>query len=327
MNKMNYSQEILDRFWSKVKPPEKEEDCWEWTSSAQFFLHGKFIPAAHFAYEYFYGKLPIRKISRTCNNSKCINPDHFTSHEIIDICTVEYNKMNLPQDVVNRFWSKVIVTSNIPKNHYNLTEPCWEWIGADNGKQGYGHFMLNRKFIRAHRISYEYFNGPIPDKLMICHKCDNPSCVNPEHLYPGTSKDNQNDCVKSNRKQDVKGSKHGMATTDEDTIIEILSKVFYGQITNVSEIENRYKITRDVIYQITTRQSWTHVTKDISNEDLKKIRNIINERYKFSEIDIKDIKNRISLKQSDASIAKLYNVGSETIRNIRLNKTKHYKNM
>jgi hypothetical protein len=246
-NKMNYSQDIIDRFWSKVKPPKYDNDCWEWTSAAQFFLHGKFVSAAHFAYEFFYGKLPIRKISRICNNPKCINPDHFTFNEIINIDTTGYNKMNLKQDIVNRFWSKVIVTNNIPKNHYNLETPCWEWIGANSGKHEYGYFILNKTSVKAPRISYEYFNGPIPEKLMICHKCNNPKCVNPDHLYPGTSKDNQMDCVKSNRKVDIKGSKHGMATTDENTIIEILTKVFYGQITTVSEIENIYKITRDVM--------------------------------------------------------------------------------
>jgi hypothetical protein len=76
------------------------------------------------------------------------------------------------------------------------------------------------------------------------------------------------------------------------------------------------------MYQIISRKSWNHITKDISDEDLNKIRNIINERHKLSENEVKDIKFRISINQSDELIANLYNVVSGTIRNIRLNKIK-----
>ena len=67
---------------------------------------------------------------------------------------------------------------------------CWLWTANNNGR--YGKMKINGKFISAHRVSYQLFNGPINDNLVL-HKCDNSFCVNPEHLYLGTVSDNQKD--------------------------------------------------------------------------------------------------------------------------------------
>ena len=75
---------------------------------------------------------------------------------------------------------------------------CWVWTGANNGL-GYGVMRLGLKQVYAHRFSYEQFVSPIPDGLCICHKCDNPRCVNPDHLFLGTQKDNMQDCSRKGR--------------------------------------------------------------------------------------------------------------------------------
>ena len=69
---------------------------------------------------------------------------------------------------------------------------CWNYIFRTNNS-GYGDICIDGKQVRAHRLSYEHFVGIIPNGLLICHKCDNPSCVNPDHLYAGTQKDNIRD--------------------------------------------------------------------------------------------------------------------------------------
>lgn len=75
---------------------------------------------------------------------------------------------------------------------------CWEWIFNKNHK-GYGQLTKHGKRIKAHRLSYEAFHGPIPDGLMVLHSCDNPPCCNPAHLRVGTAKDNMADAVKRGR--------------------------------------------------------------------------------------------------------------------------------
>jgi hypothetical protein len=75
---------------------------------------------------------------------------------------------------------------------------CWVW-GGSRSFDGYGHIMVGRKSKLAHRISYELFIGPIPEGHYVCHKCDHPYCVNPDHLFSGTASDNMADKVKKGR--------------------------------------------------------------------------------------------------------------------------------
>lgn len=86
--------------------------------------------------------------------------------------------------VVARFFDKV-----------QITKSCWLWIGAKH--EGYGAFYFRGKTFRAHRFSYELFVGPIEQGKMVLHRreCDNPSCVNPNHLYMGTQVDNTRDMM------------------------------------------------------------------------------------------------------------------------------------
>lgn len=78
------------------------------------------------------------------------------------------------------------------------TESCWIWTGGSRGN-GYGAFKLNGKVVDAHRVSYMIHKGDIPDHKLICHTCDNRSCVNPDHLFIGTHSDNMQDCKSKGR--------------------------------------------------------------------------------------------------------------------------------
>jgi hypothetical protein len=93
-------------------------------------------------------------------------------------------------------------------------DDCWEWL-ASKMKQGYGEMRINKKYKAAHRYAYEYFKNndqPLPSNLYVCHHCDNPSCVNPNHLFLGTAKDNSQDMVRKGRLVNKNPKKH----TDEE---------------------------------------------------------------------------------------------------------------
>ncbi len=101
---------------------------------------------------------------------------------------------------LHRFWNKT-----------ERTLQCWNWLGATNGK--YGVFWFNGKNIGAHRMSYLLCVGPISNGLFVCHKCDNPICVNPNHLFLGTRQDNSDDMVRKGR-----SSRHGNIKHPSTTI-------------------------------------------------------------------------------------------------------------
>jgi len=91
---------------------------------------------------------------------------------------------------------------------------------------GYGEFSIaynNKQHVRAHRFSYEYFLGTIPENLQVCHKCDNPKCVNPNHLFLGTSQDNKNDSV--NKKRHAYGIHQGGAILNDNDVKQIIENI------------------------------------------------------------------------------------------------------
>lgn len=86
--------------------------------------------------------------------------------------------------------------------HHEKTATCWNWLGTLD-RYGYGKFQIGRKTIKAHRYSYELYHGPFDSKLHVLHRCDNPRCVNPDHLFLGTNRDNVADRTAKKREGDT----------------------------------------------------------------------------------------------------------------------------
>lgn len=113
---------------------------------------------------------------------------------------------------IQRFWIKVNKNGSVPKHCPELGQ-CWEWM-ASKMPFGYGKFSHQSESVYAHRTVWEMINGSIPMNLNVLHKCDNPSCVNPEHLFLGTIGDNNRDRKAKGRhgRADWYGFRHGAWT-------------------------------------------------------------------------------------------------------------------
>lgn len=95
----------------------------------------------------------------------------------------------------------------------NNNTNCWEWVGSKDS-WGYGQFYKNRKSYKAHRVSYQEYKGDIPLGMYVCHTCDNPKCINPDHLWIGTPKQNSQDRDVKGRNYTHLGEKHPQAKLD-----------------------------------------------------------------------------------------------------------------
>lgn len=129
---------------------------------------------------------------------------------------------------------------------------CWLWLGAVNAS-GHGRCTatsLNERY--AHRVAWIETNGSIPDGLHVCHACDVPFCVNPEHLFLGTPADNMQDCVRKGRI--ARGEQHGMVklTTTQVEAIRVDRRKY-------QTIANAYGISLTAVYHVKQRSRWSHV--------------------------------------------------------------------
>lgn len=138
------------------------------------------------------------------------------------------------------------------------SDGCWKWLGAKT-KNGYGVIRGNAsgKPIFAHRFSYAHFNGCIPDGLLVLHKCDNPECTNPDHLFVGTQKDNVHDMMAKGRKPQVVGLKGQLSPRAKltwDQVREIKKMLSDG--IKCASIARKFYVTPETISAIKHGKTW-----------------------------------------------------------------------
>jgi hypothetical protein len=163
---------------------------------------------------------------------------------------------------------------------------CIEWTGNIDGS-GYGRFCFQRKITLAHRAAWTLFRGPIPDGMCLLHKCDNPPCVNPDHLFLGDRGDNARDMSAKQRQWVQKnpagrpvcpielkprGEGHGMSKLSEADVLSIRRKASTGALGK--DLAAEFGCARSLISAIVLGQIWQHVggpirtskTKEKSND-------------------------------------------------------------
>lgn len=136
-------------------------------------------------------------------------------------------------------------------------DECWEWQAARK-PSGYGFLRLNSKSAPsyAHRVAYESVNGPVPSGLYVCHRCDNPPCCNPAHLFLGTSQDNHDDMVSKGRS--TIGTRNARSRLTDAKVAEILVAYARGDVT-MKELGARYGVTWGTVRFIVSGITWKHV--------------------------------------------------------------------
>lgn len=229
-------------FWGKVDKT-VDSECWNWLGFldrdgyGQILCNGRREYAHRMSWILHKGEIPEDMfISHNCLNHGCVNPDHLI-----------LNRKDVP--VEERFWEKVDKKG---------IDDCWNWIGSTN-KNGYGTFIFNGKVELSHRVSWIIHNGSILDNMNVLHDCDNPSCVNCNHLFLGTHKDNMRDMFNKNRHHiDKKGEKNNSAKLTESQVIEIRNLAATTNLTR-KQIAGKYNISYSTAANIIKRKRWIHI--------------------------------------------------------------------
>lgn len=139
---------------------------------------------------------------------------------------------------LDRFWERVTVADG-----------CWEWSGARTAS-GYGTMLFMGEQRYAHRVSFEQHHGPLGFKVVVCHSCDNPGCVNPGHLFAGTQADNMADAVSKNRHHHGEG--HRFARLSDADVREIICAVQSG--ASQAQVAREFEIHPSHVSNIVNRK-------------------------------------------------------------------------
>lgn len=158
----------------------------------------------------------------------------------------------LTNTMPERFWIKVNRTE---------ADKCWLWTAAiTRGPRNvcnYGHFVLNGRHEKAHRVAYMLTHGSIPTGKLILHTCDNPLCCNPAHLYAGTQVNNMQDRKNRGRQNYRVGSRHGRAKLTEEQVKEIRALKAKGELQY--RLAERYGVSAFTLSLIVRRKIWKHI--------------------------------------------------------------------
>lgn len=151
-----------------------------------------------------------------------------------------YSSPEYTASIPDRFWSYVDKSSD-----------CWEWQATIH-TGGYGEFSVNGHYILAHRYSWELHNGMPAGNLLVCHSCDNPRCVRPDHLFLGTDADNVQDMIKKRRHQ------HGEAhRSSKFTPAEV--RAIRASTETIRTLARHYGVAHSTIGNIKRGKTWSHI--------------------------------------------------------------------
>lgn len=140
------------------------------------------------------------------------------------------------------------------------TKTCWFWQGA-RFNNGYGSFWLNGRGRRAHRVSWVLYRGRIPENRYVLHRCDNPPCVNPAHLFLGTLSDNSIDRDRKGRGNPLIGARGEKSCRSKLTEHQVREIICLGGVLKQKDIATRFSVTPSTVCSILKNKRWRHVER------------------------------------------------------------------
>ncbi len=132
---------------------------------------------------------------------------------------------------------------------------CHEWVGT-KFSTGYGAFWLDGQNRGAHRVAWEMKNGKIPDDLFVCHTCDNPGCINTDHMFLGTILDNNKD--KLMKQRHARGETQAASKLKEEDVLAIREIYALGGITQ-TQLGKRFGVGHTTVSYVVNKKAWSHV--------------------------------------------------------------------
>ncbi len=222
----------------------KPNGCWDWLrycgkySGPRIMFNKKQSAVQRILWEKYKSKIPYGWVLiRTCESRKCCNPDHYK------ISQERRTGSRLPIPWEKRLWKNIDKRSN---------SECWNW---KRGKSlGYGELNVNQRPTGTHRLAWISINGKIKNGLHVLHKCNNPSCCNPSHLYLGTNVENARDRVLAGTS--TRGEKNHGSKLTERQVLEIREKINYMR---GNELAKEYGVYASAISKIVNRVQWKHI--------------------------------------------------------------------
>lgn len=227
---------------------------------------------------------------------------------------------------LHRFWEKVAITAN--------PNSCWEWQSA-KGKYGYGRFSIKSTAFLAARLAFFIHTKIDPSELHVLHRCDNPPCCNPNHLFLGTAKDNMDDMRIKGRKvprtyteedlNKIRGSANRYAKLTEEQVVEIVSVYLKGSVTHL-DLAKKYNVSQGTIKDVIVGKTWKHLCVNVPESERIKMasKNRCRQkeqariaRTKLTEVQVIEIVNLyLQGNHSHSSLANKYNIAKDDISKI-----------
>lgn len=155
------------------------------------------------------------------------------------------------RDLAERFFS-----------HVNKTDGCWLWTAADDGK-GYGHIRMGNRTAKAYRVSWELAHGPIPKGMEVCHHCDVPACVRPDHLFLGTHRENMLDAAAKGRMNAGENNGHAILTVERVRAIHYRC-AFKGE-SEIS-VAREFGVSRQAVVDVLLGRRWKRASDEYAEE-------------------------------------------------------------